>query len=242
MIMDNFTLLNKTLEPFSVEVSEKQFEQFELYRDLLKEWNTRMNLTAITDDEEIIVKHFADSLTIVPYIEKYGPKCIADVGTGAGFPGIPIKIMFPEIEVILIDSLEKRLNFLQEVIAQLGLKGISTVHSRAEDIGRNSKYRDRIDFVTARAVAAMPVLLEYCMPLVKVGGYFVPMKGYKDDGNYSNALKLLSGKQLEKNSFLLKIDDISDEQASRNIYVFQKTAPTKGTYPRKAGTPSKQPL
>lgn len=232
-------LLNSTLKPFNVTVTPEMWEKFSVYSELLKEWNEKINLTAITDDEGICIKHFADSLTIVPQIKKLSPKTIADVGTGAGFPGIPIKIFFPEIKVLLIDSLEKRLAFLDEVIEKLGLTDIETIHLRAEDAGRDKKLRDNVDLVTARAVAAMPVLLEYCMPLVRPGGHFVPLKGTKDDGDYSNALRELSGRQDDKISF----DLISgDETAARNIYVFKKLSNTKAIYPRKAGMPGKKPL
>ena len=232
-------LLNKTLSPFDVSVTSSEWEKFALYAKLLKEWNEKINLTAITDDEGICVKHFADSLTVLPTVKKLNPKSIADVGTGAGFPGIPLKIMLPETKIYLIDSLEKRLTFLNTVIKELGLTGIETVHLRAEDAGRNPRLRDKIDLVTARAVAAMPVLLEYCMPLVKPGGHFVPMKGTKDDGDYSHALSELQGREDDKISF----DLISgDETAARNIYVFKKLSNTKGIYPRKAGIPSKKPL
>ncbi len=237
--MENIELLNKTLEPFGISVTDEQFQKFEKYMQLLKEWNEKINLTAITDDEGIIVKHFADSLTALPFVIKAGGKTLADVGTGAGFPAIPLKIMMPELKVYLVDSLDKRLKFLQTVINELDLADIETVHARAEDAGRDKKLRDNVDVVTARAVAAMPVLLEYCMPLVKPGGRFIALKGTKDDGDFTRAEKELSAELIEKNSFELIL---GDEGAARNIYVFEKTAPTKKQYPRKAGTPSSKPL
>lgn len=237
--MELLELLNETLKPFDVTVSDGEWEKFEKYMRLLQEWNEKMNLTAITDDEGIVVKHFADSLTALPTVKSLGGKSLADVGTGAGFPAIPLKIMCPELKVYLVDSLEKRLKFLQTVIDNLGLTGIETVHLRAEDAGRDVKLRDNVDVVTARAVAAMPVLLEYCMPLVKPGGHFVALKGTKDDGSFKHAEAELSAKLISKNSFNLVVND---ETAGRNIFVFEKTAPTKKQYPRKAGTPSSKPL
>jgi len=237
--MDLHELLNNTLSPFNVVVSDEQFAKFSKYAELLKEWNEKINLTAITDDEGIIVKHFADSLTVSNDIEKLHGTLLADVGTGAGFPGIPLKIMHPEIKLILIDSLEKRLNFLREVVSCLELKNVEFVHARAEDAGRDQKLRDQVDIVVARAVAAMPTLLEYCMPIVKPGGTFLALKGTKDDGDFSRAMRELSTKLENKRSFDLVSND---ETAGRNIYVFKKVDKTKPFYPRKAGTPKDKPL
>ena len=179
-----------------LEFTEKQLEQFSLYFDLLIETNKVMNLTAITEPEEVAVKHIIDSL--LAYDEKIFPgKLLADVGTGAGFPGIPLKIYCPELKVVLLDSLAKRLKFLEAVIEKLGLKDISCVHLRAEDAGQNKNHREKYDLVTARAVARLSVLSEYCLPLVKVGGYFIAMKGSKFkeeifEGN--TAVGILGGK------------------------------------------------
>jgi len=240
--MENISLYQPLIEygrSIGIELKDEQLEQFDKYRILLKEWNEKINLTAITEDEEIVIKHFVDSLTILDILKKNNIKTLADIGTGAGFPGVPLKIAFPELKVTLVDSLDKRLNFLNEVINSLGLKDIKTVHGRAEDFGRDPKYRDKFDATTARAVAAMPVLLEYCMPPVKKGGIFIAMKGSKDEGDFKNATRLLSGKLMNKISFTL---DGAGELAERNIYIFNKIGVTDKAYPRKAGTPSKKPL
>lgn len=240
---DLYELLKNGAEKYGVNVTPEQAEKLDRYRELLKEWNEKMNLTAITDDEGIIVKHFVDSLSLVPLIKEFGGKTLADVGTGAGFPGIPLKIVCPELEVCLIDSLAKRLGFLNVVIGELGLKGISTVHSRAEDAGRDKKHRDHYDLVTARAVAAMPVLLEYCLPLVKPNGTFLAMKGGSEEPDYKRALAELSGKEIKVLSLSLTQNGAEGEEtAARKIYCIKKKGPTAAKYPRKAGTASKQPL
>ncbi len=235
-----YELLKNGAAEYGVTITPGIAEKFDRYRVLLQEWNERMNLTAITDDEGITVKHFIDSLSIVPFIKEFGGKTLADVGTGAGFPGIPLKIVCPELEICLIDSLAKRLNFLNCVISELGLSGIKTVHSRAEDAGRAAEHRDRYDLVTARAVAAMPVLLEYCMPLVKPGGTFLAMKGGSEEPAYKRALSELSAKEVKSVEFALDVGE--SEKASRKIYCIKKTGKTPAKYPRKAGTASKQPL
>ena len=220
------------------QLTESQKEQFEKYKDLLLEWNEKINLTAITDEDEIILKHFIDSMTILKYIEK--DSTIVDVGTGAGFPGIPVKIANPNINVTLVDSLNKRLLFLNDVISKLDLKQIKTVHSRAEEFGQNKIYREKFDIATSRAVANLSVLVEYLIPLVKVGGKCICMKGSDIEEELKDskeAIKILGG-QIEKvEEFTLPESDIK-----RNIIIIKKVKQTPNKYPRKPGVPSKNPL
>lgn len=221
------------------EFTERQLWQFTRYYELLVETNKVMNLTAITEPEEVAVKHFIDSLLA---FEKgvFEGKSLADVGTGAGFPGVPLKIYCPSLKVTLIDSLSKRLKFLQQVIDELELENISCVHLRAEDAGRNKSYREKFDLVTARAVARLSVLSEYCLPLVKKDGMFVALKGSKfaeeiEEGKA--ALKILGGKLLSAEP--VKLPGLDDGRA---IIKIAKIKATPAQYPRKAGTPEKQPL
>lgn len=221
-----------------IEFDDKQINQFYDYMNLLLEWNEKINLTAIVEPEEVILKHFIDSLTINKYIEKN--KTIADVGTGAGFPGIPLKIYRPDLNVILVDSLNKRINFLNEVIDKLDLKEISTVHSRVEDFGRDKKYRESFDYVTARAVANLTTLSEYLIPITKVNGKCICMKGNdvkEEITNSKNAINLLGGKISKIDEFKLPNSDIS-----RNVIIIDKMKNTPNKYPRKAGIPAKEPL
>ncbi len=209
--------------------------KFQLYMELLKEWNTRMNLTAITEDSEIKIKHFQDSLSILPYIESGS---LVDVGTGAGFPGLPVAIERPDISVTLVDSLEKRIRFLRCVIDALGLTNVKCVHARAEDFGRNPDYRQQFDYAVARAVASMPVLLEYCLPLLKNGGHFIAMKGANADQDpFDRALSVLGGKLVRKDQFVLEGSDLQ-----RCIFVIEKSRQIPEKYPRKSGVPTKSPL
>lgn len=217
---------------------DKQLNQFYKYMNLLLEWNEKINLTAITEPEEVILKHFIDSLTISKYINV--DSTLADVGTGAGFPGIPLKIYRPDLKITLVDSLNKRINFLNEVIAELDLKGIITVHSRIEDFGKDGKYRESFDYVTARAVANMAVLSEYLIPLSKVDGKCVYMKGSEVEEELNEAKKainILGGKVECVEKFNLPDSDIL-----RNVVIIDKIKNTPNKYPRKAGVPSKEPL
>lgn len=221
-----------------IEFNDKQLSQFYEYMNLLLKWNEKINLTAITEPEEVILKHFIDSLTINKYIEKN--KSIADVGTGAGFPGIPLKIYRPDLNVTLVDSLNKRINFLNEVISKIDLKNISTVHSRIEDFGKDKKYRESFDYVTARAVANLTTLSEYLIPISKVNGKCICMKGNdvkEEIKDSEKAINLLGGKITKVDEFKLPNSDIS-----RNVIIIDKIKSTPSKYPRKAGIPSKEPL
>ena len=238
--MPDTTSFKKGLSDWNIELSDRQIEQFLLYYEMLIEKNKVMNLTAITEYEEVIHKHFIDSLALSLTSVFKGKGRLIDVGTGAGFPGIPLKIAFPELEVVLLDSLNKRVNFLNDVINELGLTGIEAIHGRAEDAGRNPEYREKFDFCVSRAVANLSTLSEYGMPFVKQGGYFIPYKSGKAEEEVKeakNAVKLLSGKIEDTVSFVLPNTDME-----RTLILIQKTAPIHKKYPRKAGTPQKEPL
>ena len=221
-----------------IKFSEEQLNQFYEYMNLLLQWNQKINLTAITEPKEVILKHFIDSLTINRYLEK--DSTLVDVGTGAGFPGIPLKILRPDLKIILVDSLNKRINFLNEVINKLNLKEIHTVHSRIEDFGKDKKYRERFDYVTARAVANLAVLSEYLLPICKVGGKCICMKGSSIEDELAsgkNVITLLGGELENVDKFVLADSDIL-----RNIIVIGKKRNTPSKFPRKAGVPTKEPL
>jgi 16S rRNA (guanine(527)-N(7))-methyltransferase GidB len=221
-----------------INLSEPDIEKFFRYKDILKEWNQKINLTAIEDDEGIIIKHFVDSLTILPHLDKKAVKLI-DIGTGAGFPGIPIKIIRGDANVTLLDSLDKRIKFLDTVNQSLGLTGIEAVHGRAEDFGVKTGFRESFDVAVARAVAALPVLLEYCLPFVKVGGHFIAMKGSSAEEvvQSKKALDILGGQIQEVKEFVIPGTDMN-----RSIVIVKKLRQTPTKYPRKAGKPTKEPL
>jgi len=230
----------KEVKELGLEINEKKLNQLEKYYEMLIEYNKVMNLTGITEKEEVYLKHFYDSLTIAKIIDLKAETNLCDIGTGAGFPGIVLKIFYPNLKITLIDSLNKRINFLNEVIKELNLKDIETVHSRVEDFGKNSKYRESFDIVTARAVSNLAVLSEYLVPLTKIGGNCICMKGNEIEeecNNAKNAIKILGGKISKIDTFKLPESNIS-----RNIIVIQKTNKTPNKYPRKAGIPSKEPL
>lgn len=228
------------LHNLGVEASPDKFEKLFRFMKVMLEWNEKINLTAITEEKEIFIKHFLDSATCISsgYI-KEGMKVI-DVGTGAGFPGVPVSILKDGINVTLLDSLKKRIGYLDEVIGTLGLVGIETVHARAEDAGSDKAYREAYDIVLSRAVAAMNVLCEYCLPFVKVGGFFLCQKGpdiEKELKEAEHAVKILGGLVKEVKEFQLPFSDIK-----HNIIVIEKISDTPTKYPRKAGKPAANPI
>ncbi len=231
------TLLKKLAKQIDIELSNEQIDKFFTYKDLLKEWNEKINLTAIVDDEEILLKHFIDSLTIEKYITENSS--IIDVGTGAGFPGIPLKIVREDIELTLLDSLNKRINFLNEVIDANNLKNVCCIHGRAEDVSRETSMRESFDYATARAVANLSTLSELCLPFVKIGGKFICMKGNNIDEveEAKRAIEVLGGKIVNIEKLLLPNSDIE-----RNIIIIEKVKQTPKQYPRKAGIPAKEPI
>ncbi|MBV6684780.1 16S rRNA (guanine(527)-N(7))-methyltransferase RsmG [Bacillus sp. JRC01] len=228
------------LEEKGISLSSEQLAQFEKYHELLVEWNEKMNLTAITDKEEVYLKHFYDSISAAFYVDFNSITSLCDVGAGAGFPSIPIKICFPHLHVSIVDSLNKRITFLNHLSDQLGLENTHFHHDRAETFGKNKDHREAYDMVTARAVARMSVLSELCLPLVKKGGYFVAMKAASVNDEMDKAKKAittLGGKTEQVDSFILP-----EENSERTIVQIKKVKDTPNKYPRKPGTPNKLPL
>lgn len=231
-------IMINNLKELNIELTDFQLKQFYEYMNILIKWNKVMNLTRITEPKEIIIKHFIDSLTILDNINENSS--VIDVGTGAGFPGIPIKIAFPDTKIILLDSLNKRIKFLNEVIEKLQLKDINTIHGRAEDYGKEKNHREKYDIAVARAVAPLNVLLEYLMPFIKIGGKCICMKGLNNEEEIlesKNAIKILGGESIKIKDFYIPNTDIK-----RRIILVDKIKQTNIKYPRKAGTPSKEPL
>ncbi|MBP3952606.1 16S rRNA (guanine(527)-N(7))-methyltransferase RsmG [Bacillus suaedae] len=223
-----------------IELTEKQEHQFDLYFNILVEWNEKMNLTAITNEDDVYLKHFYDSISAAFHYPFKAGQRVIDVGAGAGFPSIPIKIIYPELEVSIVDSLNKRISFLEHLASSLQLKNVFFHHDRAETFGQNKQHREAYDIVTARAVARMSVLSELCLPLVKVGGDFLAMKAAGTPNELedaSKAITLLGGKIVSDNAFTLPI-----EESERHIVHLHKEKATPKKYPRKPGTPNKLPL
>lgn len=238
LTIDEFIL---ALKNASISLTEKQVQQFEQYFNLLIKTNEHVNLTAITDKQEVYLKHFYDSLILAHYVKplQNESKTLIDIGTGAGFPSLPLKIAFPQLKIVMVDALQKRVNFLKEVVELLDLSNVDIVHGRAEDIGQNNSYREQFDFATARAVARTSVLAEYTLPFVKLGGEFLVMKGAAAEQELADskkALATLGGSLVKSFDFKLPNGD------QRYIQIVSKVTHTPKKYPRQAGTPSKKPI
>ena len=231
----NLSMFLEKLKELGIELTELQLTQLHKYFELLVEYNKVMNLTGITEEQDVYLKHFYDSVTLARVIDLNNVSNLCDIGTGAGFPGMVLKIIYPELEVTLVDSLNKRIEFLKIVINELGLNKIEAIHARAEEYA--IKNREKFDVVTARAVASLNVLLEYSIPLVKVGGYFIAMKGKMEEESSSNALKVLSSKIELIDNFLLPIED-----SNRTLIKVKKEAKTASKYPRKFSEIKKKTL
>lgn len=230
----------ESLKEQGIQINEEQLKQFNEYYKLLIEWNEKMNLTAITEKKEVFLKHFYDSISASFYFDMDRPLNIVDVGAGAGFPSIPLKICFPKLKVTIVDSLNKRITFLNTLADNLSLKDVSFYHSRAEDFARDKEHREQYDLAIARAVARLPVLTELCLPLVKNKGSFIAMKGAsakEELAEASKAISLLGGQLIESHSFQLPNDE-----GERSIIIIDKKKVSPKKYPRKAGVPNKQPL
>lgn len=234
----DFSHFIDSLKEIGIELTSKQLNSFEIYYEMLIEKNKVMNLTAITEFDDVIDKHFLDSVYLFRSIDLKADLSIIDIGTGAGFPGIPLKIVFPNLKITLLDSLNKRVNFLNEVISRLELDDIVAIHGRAEDIARDKKYRASFDISLSRAVANLSTLSEYCLPFVKIGGSFISYKSVKSEEEVNaakSAIHLLGGK-------LNRVDEYTFADNTRTFVIIDKVMNTSNTYPRKAGLPSKKPL
>lgn len=238
--MYDMTAFKRGLEELEIELTEKQFQQFIQYYELLVEKNKVMNLTGITEWEEVVQKHFLDSLSLVYAVDIEDGMKMLDLGTGAGFPGIPLKIAFPQIDIVLLDSLNKRIKFLQEVIDTLGLKKIKAFHGRAEEFAQKKEYREKFEVVVSRAVANLSTLSEYCIPFLEIGGAFVSYKS----GEIQEELEQADRAILELGGSLASIETFTlpDSDVSRSLVVIEKEESTKKKYPRGGGKPSKDPL
>ncbi len=233
-------MLKQAIETFGYDSSADMLSRFERYMELIIEWNEKVNLTAITERDEFIKKHFIDSLCCLPHDEFKQAETVIDVGTGAGFPGMPLAIMCPDKKFLLIDSLNKRIKILNEIISELGLKNVEAIHGRAEELARNKLYREQFDICVSRAVSRLSVLSEYCLPFVKKGGWLAAYKGPDADREIEDAhsaLGKLGGKVVE-----IKNTEMAQFGISHRIVYIQKTMNTPKVYPRKAGTPEKKPL
>lgn len=238
--MNREELLKKNADSLGIELNDHQISQFMRYYEILVEWNSFMNLTGITEYEEVVQKHFTDSLALCKAINLKKVNNLIDIGTGAGFPGIPLKIVYPDLRITLLDSLQKRIKFLNEVIEQLGLTNIEAIHGRAEDFAKPSMKREKYDLCVSRAVANLSSLSEYCIPYVKIGGYFIPYKSGKTEEEIAEAKKaifVLGGKIEEEVKFVLPDSDIS-----RSLLKIKKVSATPKKYPRKSGMATKEPI
>ncbi|NLY17626.1 MAG: 16S rRNA (guanine(527)-N(7))-methyltransferase RsmG [Clostridiaceae bacterium] len=239
MTNENIKLLYDGAKMLGMDISDEALAAFAEYYNKLISWNERVNLTAITCERDVVIKHFLDSLTLIRYLPA-NAKSLVDVGTGAGFPGIPVKLVKRYLSLTLVDSLNKRINFLNELIADFSLTGINVVHSRAEDLGRNPSHRENYDVGTARAVASLPVLCEYILPLVRTGGVFIAMKGSEIQNELfesERAISVLGGKLETVEKFMLPFENME-----RHIILIKKIRQTPAQYPRKSGKPTKSPI
>lgn len=236
----DYQILEQKLGELGIKQDQNQLERFHKFYQLLIEWNKVMNLTGITEYEDVVEKHFVDSLSIIKAVDLSRIHTVIDVGTGAGFPGIPLKIAFPHLRVVLLDSLNKRIKFLDEVISQLGLTEIRTIHGRAEEYARKEEYREQFDLCVSRAVANLSTLSEYCLPYIQVGGIFIPYKSGEIDDEVEQskkAVRILGGNIKDIMKFELPGTDIH-----RSFVLIHKEQHTQKKYPRKAGIPAKEPL
>lgn len=230
----------KELKAQNIEINEYQLNQFDKYYNLLVEWNKKMNLTAITEKEDVYLKHFFDSISSSFHFDFTQIESVCDVGAGAGFPSIPLKICYPHLKITIVDSLNKRITFLENLAKELKLENVNFVHARAEDFGQNKAHRETYDLVTARAVARTNVLSEYCLPLCKIKGHFIAMKGAlasEELQEANKAITTLGGELKEELTF-----NLPHENSERSIIIIEKTKKTPKKYPRKPGTPQKLPL
>lgn len=228
------------LEDLGVSLTEHQIENFLIYYEMLEEWNKVMNLTTITEYEDVMKKHFVDSMSLVKAYDVTKKSSVIDVGTGAGFPGLVLKIAFPELQMTLLDSLNKRIKFLDAVIDKLSLAGIEAIHGRAEDFAKPEKFREKYDLCVSRAVANLSTLSEYCLPFVRINGLFISYKSekvFEETEAAGKAISVLGGKIKEQIEF-----ELPDSDIYRNLVVIEKTKTTPGKFPRKAGMPAKEPL
>lgn len=238
--MNKEELLRVSAASMGVELNDTQVQQFIKYYEILVEWNSFMNLTGITEYEEVVQKHFVDSLALCKAMDVHSVSSLIDIGTGAGFPGIPLKIAYPHLKVTLLDSLQKRIKFLNEVVMQLGLEEVETIHGRAEDFAKPSMRRESYDVCVSRAVANLASLSEYCLPYVNLGGYFVPYKSGKVEDELETSKKavfLLGGKIEEEVKF-----DLPNSDISRSLIRIKKVSATPKKYPRKSGMATKEPI
>lgn len=238
--MYNLEILEKGCEELGITLNDTQKNQFIQFYEYLVEKNKVMNLTGITEFQEVLVKHFLDSLACVKAVDMSKVNRIMDIGTGAGFPGVPLKIAFPHLEACLLDSLKKRVNFLEETFQLLKLENITAIHGRAEEYAKNRQYRETYDLCVSRAVSNLATLSEYCLPYVKTGGYFISYKSgtvQEEVEQAQNAVRILGGKIQDVVYFQLP-----DSEIQRSLVVIEKIKTTPGRYPRKAGTPLKEPL
>ncbi|SHK00671.1 16S rRNA (guanine(527)-N(7))-methyltransferase RsmG [Paramaledivibacter caminithermalis] len=238
--MNSKDILKKGGKEIDIDIDDRMIEKFTIYKDLLIEWNKKINLTGITEDNEIMIKHFLDSLTcFMTGIIKHGSKII-DVGTGAGFPGIPLKIYYEDLNITLLDSLNKRIKYLESVCDSTNLKNVELLHGRAEDYGKKEEYREKYDVAVARAVADLSILSEYCLPFVKVNGYFIAQKGpkaYEEVLKSEKAVSILGGEIVDTFDVKLPFTEIK-----HSLVLIKKIKKTPPKYPRKAGIPTKKPI